>query len=228
MVINGQTEREELPSAAQTRAAVLPTGTKKERLNNVGNGAEESLSYEEPYSVEVSVEGTAALLFHRWDCDGVEAKAKAAKGSKAKKTDDVNSYVYRDSAGILCVPSEYFRQAIVHAAKFAQDPRSPRKSAMDLFKAGLATLDELCSLGVRDWDYLDRRRVVVQRSAITRERPAMRAGWKVRFQLLVLLPEYISSHLLNDRITAAGKLVGVGDFRPTFGRFQINGFKVLE
>ena len=181
-----------------------------------------------PYMVRISVEGSAALLFHRWSVDGVEAKAKAAKGSKAKKEDDIESYVYRDAHKNLSIPGEYFRMAIIGAAKFRQDPRSPRKSAMDLFKAGIACLNELCSLGVKEWDYIDRRRVMIQRNGITRHRPAMLAGWKATVELQVLLPEYINSRTLNDVIAQAGRLIGVGDFRPTFGRFAVTEFVVID
>jgi len=194
----------------------------------VSNGAADLVAMEEPYTVEVSVEGTAALLFHRWNNESVEKKGKAAKGSKAKRTDDVESYVYRGSDGALGVPGEYFRQSVIHAAKFAQDPRSPRKSAMDLFKAGVVALDELCSLGTKEWSYLDARRVLIQRNGVTRIRPAMAPGWKVSVKLGVLLPEYISPEMLNERIQAAGRLVGVGDFRPTYGRFSVVKFEILK
>lgn len=181
---------------------------------------------EEPFVARVTVAGAAPFLFHRWSVDGVEAKSKAAKGSKAKKTDDLESYVYRDSEGELSIPGEYFRMAIIGAAKYKQDPRSPRKSAMDLFKAGVVTLTDLCPLGTKEWDYLDRRRVMVQRNGVTRQRPAMNAGWAAAFELQVLLPEYIGPELLNDTIQAAGRLIGVGDFRPTFGRFLVTRFDI--
>jgi hypothetical protein len=157
----------------------------------------------------------------------VEAKSKAAKNSTAKKTDDIESYVYRDDRGHLSIPGEYFRQAIIHAAKFRQDPRSPRKSAMDLYKAGVLNLTLLCDLGYKDWDYLDRRRVVIQRNGVTRIRPAMKTGWNAEFDLLVNTPEYIEPHILVEVVSQAGRLVGVGDFRPTFGRFTIKTWKVL-
>jgi hypothetical protein len=197
-------------------------------LSPVSNEAENLINYEQPYIAAIDVVGASALLFHRWSVDGVEAKSKAAKGSKAKKTDDLDTYVYRDADGYLAIPGEYFRMSIINAAKFKQDPRSPRKSAMDLFKAGLTVLDEVCSLGVKDWDYVDRRRVVIQRSAITRARPAMNEGWKVQVSLGVLLPEYISPALLNEVIQLSGRLVGVGDFRPTYGRFQVVGYNTTE
>lgn len=185
------------------------------------NGAIATIESGMPYIVRASIVGTADLLFHRWNCEAVEAKGKAAKGSKAKKTDDVESYVYRDDTGLLCIPGEYVRQAIIHAAKFRQDPRSPRKSAMDLYKAGVISLTPLASLGSRDWDYEDRRRVAVQRNGITRVRPAMRAGWGITLDLLVNLPEYIPLDALNDVLVNAGRLIGIGDFRPTYGRFAI-------
>lgn len=188
------------------------------------NAGQETISYGEPYAITVVIEGASDFLFHRWNAEAVDAKAASAKNSKAKKTDDVESYVYRDEEGNLAIPGEYLRGAIIHAAKFRQDPRSPRKSAMDLFRAGIVVTTPFSSLGTKDWDYLDRRRVMVQRNGINRTRPAMRAGYRAEFGLMVLTPEYIDRNALRETIEAAGRLVGIGDFRPTFGRFGIVQF----
>lgn len=196
-------------------------------LAPVSNDGAEIILFAAPYSVEVTVEGTAPLLFHRWSDDAVEAKGNAPKGSKAKKTDDIQSYVYRNEAKEICLPGEYLRQSLVEAAKYQQDPRSPRKSAMDLYKAGVVALTELASLGSKDWDFLDRRRVRVQRNAITRTRPAFLTGWRATVQFQVLLPEYINPQLLHYTIVQAGRLVGVADFRPTYGRYQVVSFHEL-
>lgn len=195
-------------------------------VGEVTDGGNDVIEYGLPYAVHVTVEGTADLLFHRWNCESVDAKAKAAKNSKAKKEDDIESYVWRDDKNHLCIPGEYFRQSVIHAAKFKQDPRSPRKSAMDLFKAGVVTLSPLSSLGKVDWDYLDTRRVTVQRAGINRTRPAMKMGWKVNVDFQILTPEYIDPVLFQDVLNMAGRLVGVGDFRPTYGRFMITNYKV--
>ena len=197
---------------------------KKDVLSEVSNGGAEDIGYMAPYSVKVQIEGTAPFLFHRWNVGAVQEKAVAAKGSKSKKTDNVESYVYRDESGELCLPGEYVRQAIIHAAKYKQDPRSPRKSAMDLFKAGVVMHTELASLGVKDWDFLDQRRVQVQRNGITRTRPAMMKGWRAAMEIEIILPEYISPTLLHQVLIDAGRLVGVGDFRPTYGRFLVTKF----
>jgi hypothetical protein len=185
------------------------------------NGAIATLQASEPYVVTTTIQGTADMLFHRWNCEAVEAKAAAAKGSKAKKSDDLESYVYRNDDNFLCLPGEYLRQSVIHAAKFRQDPRSPRKSAMDLYKAGVINLTPLASLGVTEWDYEHKCRVQVQRAGITRTRPAIKSGWTAEVQLLVNVPEYIDESSLHDVLSKAGKLIGVADFRPTYGRFCI-------
>lgn len=185
----------------------------------------DTISHSEPYAVCVTVQGSADFLFHRWNAEAVDEKAAAAKNSKGKKTDNIESYVYRTLDGELAIPGEYLRGAIINAAKFRQDPRSPRKSAMDLFKAAIVVTSPLASLGVAEWDYLDKRRVMIQRNGINRVRPAMRAGWRVTFDLLVMLPEYVDHNTLRETIESAGRLIGIGDFRPTFGRFGIVEFK---
>lgn len=193
------------------------------------NGVENNVKFETPYSVEIEITGSSAILFHKWDCEVVEAKGKARKGSVEKKTDNLESFIYRDEDGHICLPGEYLRMAMVYAAKFKQDPRSPRKSAFDLFKAGIISLTDLAKIngGVHTWDFLDQRRVVVQRNGITRMRPAFHKGWQAEFILCVNTPEYIDFQFFNEVLQTAGKLIGVGDFRPTYGRFYITKAKVL-
>jgi hypothetical protein len=195
------------------------------KISNATDGGNETIAHSEPYSVAVTVQGSADFLFHRWNSEAVDEKAKAAKNSTGKKTDNIESYVYRTEGGELAIPGEYLRGALINAAKFRQDPRSPRKSAMDLFKAAIVVTTPLATLGTIDWDYLDRRRVMVQRQGINRTRPAMRAGWQVTFDLMVVLPEYIDRNMLRETVESAGRLIGLGDFRPTYGRFGIVNFE---
>lgn len=192
----------------------------------VTNGGKQAIEATMPYTVDVTIEGVSDLLFHRWNCEAVEAKSKAAKGSAEKKTDNIESYVYRDDEGMLCFPGEYLRQAIIHAAKFRQDPRSPRKSAMDLFKAAIVALTPLATLGKNNWDYEHKCRVMIQRNGVTRVRPAFKAGWSCTVRLMCNLPEYVPPQVLHEVLVNAGRLIGVGDFRPTYGRFLVKSFDV--
>lgn len=222
-------------------AAVATTtnGAEPQALGgDVSNSGENAILADAPYRVAVKIQGTASLLFHRWQSDSVDAKAAAAKGSKAKRSDDVESYVWRDEDGNICLPGEYLRGALIDprngAAKYRQDPRSPRKSALDLYRASVLALTDLAVITRADgspastWDYLDRRRVTVQRNGVTRERPALAAGWSAEVLFLCQSPTYIPPTALNEAFADAGRLVGVGDFRPTFGRFTVTSFDVLS
>ena len=209
-----------------TQMSVTPSGITA-LGPEITNGGKTAIEYAIPYIAQVQITGVADLLFHRWNVEGVATKARAAKGSKAKKSDDLESYVYRTESGELAVPGEYLRQAVIHAAKFRQDPRSPRKSAMDLYKAGVVSLTSLASLGVQAWHYEHQCRVTIQRNGVTRVRPAIRAGWSITVQLMVNLPEYIPPDALQDVLINAGRLIGVADFRPSYGRFTVSHFELM-
>src|SRR5437764_835051 len=144
----------------------MPTKTQN-RLSAVGgqspsNDGNHAIDLSKPYIVEVEIEGTSDLLFHRWSNEAVKEKADARKGSAAKKSDNVESYLYRDAKGNISLPGEYVRMSCIGAAKYRQDPRSSRKSASDLYKAGIIALTQLASLGKDKPDFEDRRRVVIQ------------------------------------------------------------------
>lgn len=196
---------------------------KKIQLPEILNGVENSVKFETPYVVNVEIIGACPLIFHRWSNEGVAAKAAAKKGSKEKKSDNVEEFVYRDEDGHICLPGEYLRMAMVYAAKFKQDPRSPRKSAFDLFKAGIIPLTEMAKIngGTDKWDFIDQRRVLIQRNAITRMRPSFLKGWSAEVDIMVNTPEYIDYQMFSEVLSTAGRLIGVGDFRPTYGRFDI-------
>jgi len=192
------------------------------------NGAAPGITMQQPYRVLVVIEGVAPILFRAWNCEAIESKSKAKKGSAEKKSDDLESFVYRDDKGHICIPGIYLTASIINAAKFQQDPRSPRKSACDLFKAGVFSLTGFSSLGKSTWDFVDKRRMTVMRNGITRSRPGFNTGWRASFILLCNLPEYIDPPLLNSTIAAAGRLIGIADGRPTYGRFVVVEFKVLD
>lgn len=200
-------------------------GSKLEGVAQWSNDGDGAIG--KPYVVEFTLEGTADMLFHRWSNEDVEAKSKAAKNSRAKKEDNLEAYIYRNDKNELCIPGEYVRQAMIGAAKYRQDPRSPRKSAMDLFKAGIVSLTDVASLGLKEWDYTDKRRVMIQRNGVTRTRPAVLKGWRATLEFQILLPEYIEPQVFQEVLTQAGRLIGVGDFRPTYGRFSVVNFEVV-
>jgi hypothetical protein len=198
--------------------------------DQLSNGAQELIEMGFPYKMTVAIIGSAPLLLHAWNVEAIDEKSKSAKGSKAKKTDDIESYVYRDENGYLGVPGANFAATICQAGRFMQDPRSPRKSALDLCKAGIVPLTITAPFQplTQKWDYEDKRRVTIQRAGITRIRPAMKEGWRLTFDLLINTPEYLPPQTMMKLIGDAGRLVGLCDFRPTYGRFVVEATTYSE
>lgn len=191
------------------------------------NGGAEFIELGQPYVARIGITGSVDLLFHRWNDEAVEASAAAKKNSKAKKTDAVESYVWRNPEGDICLPGIYLQRSLVEAARFKQDPRSPRKSAYDLVNAVVQPKTMLASLGAKEWDYLHKARVRVQRNAISRTRPAMLAGWHCEIELDVLSGEYVDAAFLRELLAISGRTIGVGDFRPSHGRYDVTHFEIV-
>jgi len=101
----------------------MATKAKAAAISEPTNGGKEAIETGLPYTAHITIVGSADLLLHAWNVEAVDEKAKAKKGSDAKKTDNVESYVRRNEDGIICLPAEYLRMSVVNAAKFRQDPR---------------------------------------------------------------------------------------------------------
>ena len=183
-------------------------------------------SLRQPFSAKIRLQGTQDILFHRWNDEDVQAKAEAKKGSEEKKRDNPEAYIYRNDEGYICIPGRYIVRSVVEAGRNFQDPRSKKKMAKDLVQAAVMS-DEILSpilekgKPVEQWDYDDRQRVCIMRSAITRTRPAFKKGWEVDFTLISLVPELVTPDFLRKLVDNAGLLIGLGDFRPTYGRFRV-------
>ncbi|RPJ00652.1 MAG: hypothetical protein EHM36_14360 [Deltaproteobacteria bacterium] len=57
------------------------------------------------------------------------------------------------------------------------------------------------------------------------KRPALNAGWKAPFSLLVV-DERRTPEEIKKAIEESGMLVGLGDWRPEYGRFFLTAWKV--
>lgn len=65
---------------------------KKIEIPELLNGVENIVKIDTPYIVSIEITGACPIIFHRWSCEDVASKAAAKKGSKEKKTDNVESF----------------------------------------------------------------------------------------------------------------------------------------
>ena len=196
------------------------------------NGGKKVVENAKPYAVEITIVGKKPLMLHAWNVEAIEEKGAAAKGSKSKKSDDVESFVVRNEDGVICIPASYMLGAITDTAKSFSDPRSPRKSLRDMMKAALAIEPELIPLAgnPKTWDYIDKRRVRVQTSAVTRSRPCFKEGWSVTFIAQIGVPEFVPQDKFHEVIEMTGKVNGLAELRPSYGRFHVTRWepRILE
>ncbi|MBQ4401699.1 MAG: helix-turn-helix transcriptional regulator [Synergistaceae bacterium] len=137
----------------------------------LSNDAQAILS--QPFSARMRLQGTQDLLFHCWSNEDVRVKVEVKKGSEEKKRDNPEACIYRNDDGFICIPGRYIVRSVVEAGRNFQDPRSKKKMAKDLVQAAVISDEILSPILVngeptKEWEYDDRQRVYIMRSAITR------------------------------------------------------------
>lgn len=174
---------------------------------------------------------------HRFPMPDLATLSKGGKKSTGSidYTQEWREYFYATEDGEIYQPSSHFEGALVKAAVNFKVSGKRGKSYKDLISANVVVDPERILFGVHvpeeldaDADkqlYLDVRPVIVNRARVVRIRPTFKAGWELSFNLQVLDDE-IQSELLQDILILAGKTVGIGDYRPKFGRFNVIEYKM--
>jgi len=123
-------------------------------------------------------------------------------------------------AGEICWPGENLEAMLVAAAK--------KNKLGQQFKAGVMvdgnwvlTYDGPRDIAkmLGDPRFIDSRPVVVQKQRIIRTRPIFH-DWELAFTIQYL-PSVVNKSQVIEALDVASKLIGLSDFRPKFGRFEI-------
>ena len=185
------------------------------------------------YEIQVVIEGIADFLFNRMTDEemagfrgGTSAgdKTDEARGKLAEKK------VYADGDGLF-LPAWTLKRVILdgaHAAglKLNRKPLRQRLSAV-MFVQGTPRFVDVKGKSVKERDYMHEvaGRVPPKKGVMTIvRRPAMKAGWRLRGTLAVL-DEGVPDKAVRESLEASGVYVGVGAWRPEFGRFVVREFK---
>jgi hypothetical protein len=190
-------------------------------------------------TMKVKWTGLRPLLLHSAQLadplNPIVRKIKEHTAKKTKKTDydleeiDRLSYIgslYLSEDGKPVIPSDNIERCIqlgaqkkrmgkdVAAAVLCSDAEYPLqydgpKDPAEMYKS------------IR---FVNRKSVAVQNSRVMRVRPMIPTGWVLVFEL-----EYdesvINEKAIIDAMQDAGSLIGLGDWRPKFGRFTVEVVK---
>lgn len=189
-------------------------------------------------TLNVTLEGVSPLLMHSARGSNPldpDVKHHKTLTSKRKKTDEDHEAIalsewrlalYYDEQIGPYIPTMNIRASLINGAKFNKLGKNVKRSTLvtseftELIYQGPRTPDLL----LKDGSFIDTRSVKVGQSRLMRNRPIFRQ-WSLAFELLFDETQIEKSDLMLA-FQNAGKLIGIGDFRPEcggqFGRFAVN------
>lgn len=182
----------------------------------------------------VEIEGIAPLLMHSARLadpldDATKALAKVT--GKRKKTDDDHAEVSRlEFLGSLYISQEFgpfIPGQNIEACLFKGATRTKQGTALKSALLIPQNVNPLIYVGSRDADglwkddsHIHRASVKVGTSRVIRTRPVF-PQWQLVFEG-ELDTEVVDQQSLEGVVETSGRLVGLGDWRPRFGRFKVN------
>lgn len=182
--------------------------------------------------VKLKLKSIAPMLMHsdRFS-NPLDQATKAHKEltSKRKKTDEDHEAIarseylgslYIDKDGPF-IPSMNLDAAFVEAAKMQKLGKHVKRAMMVMEDKVYLKYDgpRTAAALVNDSRFVDARSVRVSMARLTRCRPRFNE-WEAECTL-AFDAEQINQNEVKQIVENAGRLVGVGDFRPRFGRFTV-------
>ncbi|NIN01493.1 MAG: hypothetical protein GTO24_26390 [candidate division Zixibacteria bacterium] len=174
--------------------------------------------------INVTIRGTSPLLMHRFN-DSQDTMKVRKSGRQYNNQEDAENSLYKDEKGKIVHPSVHIESAMIKAATNYRIPGQSKKTYKDAFKGGVFVEPRLIPHKIPKWE-IDLQNVVVQRSRVIRARPRF-DEWELDLQILNI-DERVTSNIIKDILTDAGKFCGIGDFRPRFGRFKVVKFEPVK
>lgn len=187
----------------------------------------------------VRIEGVAPLLLHNGQlADPLNPYAKAIKliSGKRKKTDEDYAELaklewygglYLDKNRLVVMPTINIEECIFNGAS-KDKLKSAFKPAMTIegftvpiIYPGDKDIDKL----YLDPNYKDCRGCVIGRSRVMRTRPVF-CEWAIEF-VIIYDEKLIQSDQIRQATEKAGRLCGLGDYLPRFGRFEVVKFNSI-
>jgi hypothetical protein len=175
------------------------------------------------YEVQVTIVGTAPLLQHRYRFKDELEEKTTRKTGRHDYTDEWKQSLYVDDSGGIYEPASHIEGALIRAASNFQITGRGKKTYRELVRSSVFVAPDAIPLGKEKPDFIHKARVIVNRSAVERLRPAFRV-WELTFTLSVL-DEQLPKEVLQQILEHAGRACGIGDYRPRYGRFRIARFE---
>lgn len=193
------------------------------------------------YQLHARIRGIAPLLQHRFGATTLDTLMHGA--NKRSGAPDYSmewlTTMYATSDGWLFQPASHIEGCLVKTAGTFKIKGRAGKTYKDVFKTIFVSPEEIPHLWHGECipaptaDLLTNptenlsvsvMRVVVQRAAVARSRLMIAAGWELDFVISVN-EEQLRPEVVQEILAEAGRSVGIGDYRPRYGRFEVVRFE---
>ncbi|HDZ74351.1 MAG TPA: hypothetical protein ENH55_16625 [Aurantimonas coralicida] len=186
-------------------------------------------------TIHYEITGTAPLLMQSERTvnpfDPLTKAMKVITGKKKKTEEDkmdlarleFEAGLYFDADLGPYIPGLNLDAMIRDAAKLSKLGKAVQRGTMVVEDKNRLEYDGPRSIAKlwADERFVDLRSAVVQRARIMRCRPIFRA-WRVAFTV-ALDPKILDAAEVRRIVTDAGRYIGLGTYRPRFGRFEVTG-----
>ena len=183
----------------------------------------------------VKLKGVSPFLMAKHPTPDEQAnilKRESPSGKSKIKVKDLTNdeafemHSYKTEDGKFYLPSEMIESAMTKAATSFK--MEGKKTFKDAFKGG--TIVDPDKIIFKQQNFKSYGKWGVNhntRGAVWVVRPRI-DEWEVEFSLTLLQDERVSDEILRQILEYAGLYVGVGAWRPKFGRFEITKFELYD
>lgn len=172
----------------------------------------------EEVRIKCHIRGTRPLLMNAFVDESGNGHTK--RGKVYKDDEEALKRLYRDAGGNICQPATHLEGCMVKSA--ADFKFEGRKSCKDVFLGGIFVEPLMIPHLDLNW-VIDKQLVKVKKAGIMRCRPRFDA-WELKFDVVVKEPR-IEPALVQKVLESGGRFIGIGDYRPRYGLFEIVGFE---
>jgi len=173
--------------------------------------------------INVAVKGVRPLLMNDSFDSSDEESGPSKKGKVYNDVEECEKRLIKDKDGNICQKAIHFEAAMVKSA--TEFKFQGHKTYKDLFKAGVFVEPLFIPHILTKWE-IDKQSVVIGRARVPRARPRF-DEWELEFQIRCM-DDRVEFLVLKQVLENAGMYIGVGDYRPRYGLFDVIKFELAN
>lgn len=179
------------------------------------------------YRINATIEGVAPLLMNKIaDLDALESPSKGGKKTAQAKLDEAHLKVHRNSSGIY-MPAWNLKCVLIDGARRG-GVKEGRGSIAPYLQATVFPEDALFGTDQPDGIHVHPGKIPPRTGGyVLIRRPMFNAGWKLTLRFNVT-DDRRSPDSIRRALEEAGALVGLGSWRPEYGRFIVTDWSITQ